>query len=83
MHVHLKTSELEKFNNDQVTAGYFASAEAAVEAAIAQMKIDQRAIVLTESDLEAIEESEQQIDRGESVEFDTFAKEMREKYCGK
>ena len=52
MHVPLKTPELEKFIRDQVTAGYFASPEAAVEAAIAQMKIDQDAIVLNQADLE-------------------------------
>jgi hypothetical protein len=35
---------------------------------------------LTEADLKAIEESDAQIDRGEWVEFDAFAAEMRKRY---
>jgi hypothetical protein len=35
---------------------------------------------LTDEDAEAINEAEDQIDRGDFVEFDTFAAEMRKKF---
>ena len=37
---------------------------------------------LDEEDITAINESDAQIDRGEFVEFSTFAAEMRKKYGG-
>jgi len=73
--------QLQKFIDDQVRAGHFPSADAAVEAAIEQMKLDQAHFELTEAELNAIEESEAQIDRGEYAEFDAFAAEMPKKFC--
>lgn len=35
---------------------------------------------LTDEDLAAIKESDEQFDRGEYVDFDAFAAEMRKKY---
>lgn len=80
MQVQLRKPELERFIDDQVRAGRYTSPEDAVEAAIAQMMVDQTTIHLTDEDMVAIHESEAQIDRGESVEFDTFASEMRKKH---
>ena len=83
MQVQLKRPELEKFIDEQVKAGLYPSREAAVEAAVEQMMNWQQEPVLTGEDVDAINESEAQIDRGEHVEFDALAAEMRKKYCGK
>lgn len=72
---------MRKFIESEVKAGHFPSAEAALEAAVAQMQIDHAEVQLTDDDLRAIAESEAQIERGESVDFDAFEAEMRNKYC--
>jgi hypothetical protein len=51
------------------------------EPAIRQVRPEQSCVELTAEDVVAIKESDAQIDRGESVEFDAFAAEMRETYC--
>ena len=81
MQVQLRRPELEKFIDDQVQAGHFPTPDAAIEAAVAQMMVDQGTDVLSDEDIAAIAESDAQIDRGECVEFDSFAAEMRKKYC--
>ena len=78
MQVHLKTPALAKFVDDKVKAGEFPSAEAVVEDALLQMM--QNEVVLTEDDLRAIEESDQQIGRGEAIDFEDFAAQMRKKH---
>ena len=80
MQIQLKKPELEKFIDDRVTAGHFPTRDAAIEAAVEQMRIDSEFDGLTEEDCKAISESNAQIDRGEFVEFDTFAAEMKKKY---
>lgn len=82
MQIQLKKPDLERFIEAQVRAGHFPSNDAAIEAAVAQMKIDQEMADLTEEDWKAIEESDAQIDRGDYVDLDVFAAEMRKKYCG-
>jgi len=81
MQVQLRKPELEKFIDEQVQAGYFPTPEAAIEAAVAQMMVDQGTDGLTDEDMAAIAESDAQIDRGECIDFDIFAAEMRKKYC--
>ena len=81
MSVELKNPALQKFIQDEVRAGHFPSAEAAVEAAVAQMQLDHSDTRLTEDDLRAIAESDMQIERGELIDFDQFESEMRKKYC--
>jgi Arc/MetJ-type ribon-helix-helix transcriptional regulator len=70
---------MEEFVAEKVKAGEFPSAEAVVEDAIARMMRDERA--LTDEDVEAINQAEEEMDRGEFVDFDTLAAEMRQKYC--
>ena len=82
MQVRLTKPELERFIADQVKAGHFPSSEAAVEAAVEEMMRTRADAELTDEDVDAINESEAQIDRGESVDFDDFAAAMRKKYCG-
>ena len=45
--------------------------------------LDDFDITLTEDDLAAIEESDQQIERGEYRDFKEVAAELRKKYLGK
>ena len=80
MQLRLLKPELAKFVADKVEAGAFPSAEAVVEDALARMIAEET--FLSDDDVAAINESEDQIDRGELVEFDAFAAEMRRKYCG-
>ena len=79
MHVQLKKPELQKFIDDQVKAGHFPSPEAAVEAAVEQMMLYQAAYELDDETADAINRAEEQIDRGEGIDFKRFAAEMRKK----
>ena len=79
MQVQLVSPEIESFVAEKVKAGDFPTAEAVVEDALTRMMRDERA--LTDEDVKAINEAEEEMDRGELVDFDTFAAEMREKYC--
>lgn len=82
MQVRLTKPELERFITDQVKAGRFPSSDAAIEAAVERMMLAQADAELTDEDVDAINESEEQFDRGEFVDFDAFAAEMRKKYSG-
>ena len=82
MQVRLTKPELERFIADQVRAGHFPSSDAAIEAAVEQMMLARADAELTDEDVEAINESEAQFERGETVDFDAFAAAMRKKYCG-
>jgi len=76
MKLRFTNPELEKFLAEQVEAGNYSSPEAAVEAAVEQMMHDHTDLSLTEEDLEEISKSDAEIDRGEFVEFDAFAKSL-------
>ena len=84
MQVYLKNPELEKFIDDEVRAGHFASPEAAIEAAVERMMLDrQDDDIVDDIDDEtaaAINRAEAQIDRGEGIDFKEFAAEMRKKF---
>ena len=77
MQVLLKKPEIEKFIDDQVRAGYFPSPDAAIE----QMMFDRDALELDEDTIAAINRAEAQIDRGEGIDFKTFATQMRDKFA--
>jgi Arc/MetJ-type ribon-helix-helix transcriptional regulator len=80
MQVELTKPALAKFVDDKVKAGEFPSPEAVIEDALTRMMADEDAPLLSEEDERAIEEGDQAIDRGESVDFDTFAADMRRKF---
>ncbi len=82
MPLQLRKPELAKFVDDKVRAGDFPDAEAVVEDALARVMEEEEAEVLTDEDVRAIAEADAAIDRGEHVDFDTFAAEMRKKYGG-
>ncbi|HZL37318.1 MAG TPA: hypothetical protein VFC78_18505 [Tepidisphaeraceae bacterium] len=77
MRIELNRPELEKFIDEQVGAGCYPSAQAAVEAAIERMMLS--AEELDDETAEAINRAEQQIDRGEGIDFNEFAAHMRKK----
>jgi putative addiction module CopG family antidote len=79
MQVQLRP-DVERFIAEQVKAGRFASADAAIEAAVERMMRTDESVELSDEDIEAINEAEAQIDRGEFIDLDTFAAEMRTKY---
>jgi Arc/MetJ-type ribon-helix-helix transcriptional regulator len=80
MQVQLTRPELERFIAQQVEAGHFPSAQAAIEAAVEQMMLAGDEFELSDEDVEAINEAEDQIDRGETVDFDTFAADTRKRH---
>ena len=71
--------ELQRFIDAQVKAGRFASPEAAVEAAVEQMMLDHAPTELDDETAESINRAEDQIDRGEGIDFKQFAAEMRKR----
>jgi Arc/MetJ-type ribon-helix-helix transcriptional regulator len=82
MQVQLRRPELEKFIDDQVRAGHFPSPEAAVEAAVEHMMLGQsNSDELDDDTAAAINRADEQIARGEGIDFKQFAAEMRKKFA--
>ena len=80
MNISLKP-DLQKFVDEQVNAGHFPSPEAVVEAALAEMR-NYRAEPLDADTIAAINEADQQADRGEGIELDAFRAQMSERFGG-
>ena len=81
MNVSLKP-ELEKYVEEQVRTGRFASAAEVLEAGLARLMLDPVPDELDAADLAAIEESEGQIARGEDLDWKQVSKELRQRYLG-
>lgn len=79
MQVQLRRPELEKFIDEQVKAGHFPTPEAAVEAAVEHMMLDHDE--LDDETAEAINRADEQLARGEGIDFKQFAAEMRKKFA--
>jgi antitoxin ParD1/3/4 len=80
MQISLTKPEMEEFVAQQVSAGHFASPEEVIEAGLARLMLDPDSEELDAETLAAIEEGNAQIERGEGIDFDEFAAEMRKKY---
>ena len=78
MNVPIKP-EFQKFIEQQVNSGRFASPAAVLEAGIERLMLDE----LDQEDLAAIKESRQQIERGEDLDWNEVATRLRTKYLGK
>ena len=78
MNISLKP-DLQRFVDEQVSAGHFPSAEAVVEAAVAEMR-ECRAAPLDPETIAAVNEADEQADRGEGVDLDAFRAQMRERF---
>jgi Arc/MetJ-type ribon-helix-helix transcriptional regulator len=81
MQIELSKPKLQKFIDQQVQAGHFASAQAAVEAAVEQMMLDHG--VLDDATIAAIAKADAQYERGEFVEWRDVREKLRQKYLGK
>jgi Arc/MetJ-type ribon-helix-helix transcriptional regulator len=80
MQVQLKRPELEKFIDEQVRAGHFPTPDAAIEAAVESMMFESEPDELDDETAAAINRAEMQIERGEGIDFNQFAAEMRKKF---
>jgi hypothetical protein len=78
MRVYISNPELQAYVARKVESGEFPSADVVVADALWRMVLCE--IELTKEDWTAIAEGEAQIDRGEYVEWDVFAAELRAKY---
>ena len=81
MNVSLR-SGLAKFISEQVSAGRFDSADAAVNAAVARFKAEQELLAeeLDDEDLAAIEEGLAQLNRGDSRPWQEVRAELKAKF---
>jgi Arc/MetJ-type ribon-helix-helix transcriptional regulator len=78
MQIELNKPTLQKFIDEQVRAGHFPSAQAAVETAVEQMMLDHG--VLDDATIAAIANADAQYERGEFVEWQDVRDKLREKY---
>jgi Arc/MetJ-type ribon-helix-helix transcriptional regulator len=78
--VRLTKPELEEFIDQQVRAGRFASRDAAIEAAVERMMLEDAP--LNEATLAAIDEAEDQIEAGQHRDWKEVSAELRAKYLG-
>ena len=67
--------------DEQVQAGHFPSAQAAVETAVEQMMLDHG--VLDDATVAAIANADAQYERGDFVEWRDVREKLRQKYLGK
>jgi Arc/MetJ-type ribon-helix-helix transcriptional regulator len=82
MEIVLNKPEVEKFIDEQVRSGNYASAKELVEAAVARF-MDDSSNELDDDDMAAIAESEEQIRHGRVRPFKEAAEELRRKYAAK
>lgn len=81
MNVSLRP-DLARFVAEQVTAGRYDSAEAAVNAAVARIKAEEELLAedLDDTDVAAIAEGLAQLDRGEGRPWEEVRAELKAKY---
>ncbi len=79
MNVRLRP-DLQKFIDDEVKSGKFASADEVIEAALARLMLDPASGDADAETLAAIDEAEAQIDRGEGVSLDDAFARLRKKH---
>jgi Arc/MetJ-type ribon-helix-helix transcriptional regulator len=68
--------DIQQFIDEQVALGSFPTAESVIEAAIADMRDDFQAD-LDDATIAALNEAEEQADRGEGEDLDAFRARMR------
>lgn len=83
MNVQLTKPELEKFVDELVHSGHFASPTEVIEAGLARLMMDGPHDERDKETLAAIERAEAQFDRGEDRSFKEFAAEFRAKHFAK
>jgi len=78
MNVQLTKPEMEQFIRERVLAGEFPSPEAVVEDALARV-MDEEEFGLSDEDRAAIKRADEQFERGEGIDFNTFIREFKKK----
>jgi Arc/MetJ-type ribon-helix-helix transcriptional regulator len=78
MRISVTRPELTRFIEDEVKAGHYPSVEAVVEAAIEDLR-ERGDAELDDETIAAINRADEQFARGEGIDFDQFAAEMRQK----
>ena len=73
--------DVEKFIGDQVREGRFPSPEAVVEAAITALR-DDSTLELDDETAAAINEAEEELDRGEGMDLAAFRAHISERFIG-
>ena len=79
MTVDVKRSEIKRYIEEQVSAGYFPSAEDVVEDALLRVMMEEQT-ELTDEDVAAIKLSDEQFARGEGIDADEAKKQIRRLY---
>lgn len=79
MQLKLKPA-IQRFIDEQVKAGGFADAEAVLEAGVARLMLDPPPDDLDAEDLAAIAESDEQIRRGEVLDWKEVSAQLRKEY---
>ena len=80
MQIQLTKPELQKFVDEQVKSGHFASPADVVEAGLARLMLDPQPEQLDDATLAAIDEAEAQYERGEGRAWEEVREELRAKY---
>ncbi len=80
MNVSLTKPELEQFIHEQVKSGHFSSPDEVIEAGLARLMLDDQSAPLDDADRAAIRESEEQIARGEDMDWKQVSTALRNKY---
>lgn len=74
---------IQRFIDEQVKTGRFADAAAVLEAGVARLMLDSAPDDLDAEDLAAIAESDEQIGRGELLDWKEVSKQLRKEYLSK
>jgi Arc/MetJ-type ribon-helix-helix transcriptional regulator len=82
MNISLKNPKTRKFVDDQVKSGRFGSAEQVLDEAVHRM-MDETGLELDAAALDAIDEAEDQIARGQVHDWKKVSRQLRAKYLGK
>jgi putative addiction module CopG family antidote len=74
--------DLAKFIEEQVRAGRYGTADAAVNAAVSRLKAEQELLAeeVDDEDVAAIEEGLAQLDRGETLPWEQVRAELKAKH---
>jgi Arc/MetJ-type ribon-helix-helix transcriptional regulator len=76
--VRMRKPELEQFIDEQVKSGRFESRDAAIEAAVERMMLEDAP--LDDATLAAIDEAEEQFEAGQHRDWKEVSAELRAKY---
>jgi Arc/MetJ-type ribon-helix-helix transcriptional regulator len=83
MQILLSKPEFSRFVEEQVKTGRFSTPAEVIEAGLERLMLDPVRDQLDADDIAAIDESEEQIARGEDLDWKEVSGQLRKKYLGK